>query len=74
MWVHEAYAEDYFKSIQETPLQEKRGKGIRKYPPASYVKKKLKGFFDFLILDEAHLYKGGATAQGNAMHAFVKSS
>lgn len=74
VWVHEAYAEDYFKSIQETPLQEKRGKGIRKYPPASYVKKKLKGFFDFLILDEAHLYKGGATAQGNAMHAFVKSS
>lgn len=74
VWLHEAYAENYFHAIGEKPLSEKRDRGIRKYPPASYVKKKLKGYFDFLILDEAHLYKGGTTAQGNAMHAFIRSS
>ncbi len=74
VWMHEEYADSYFQGIQEEPLGEKRSQGIRKYPPASYVKKHLKGFFDFLILDEAHLYKGGFTAQGNAMHAFAKSS
>lgn len=36
--------------------------------------KKLKGYFDFFILDEAHLFKGGATAQGNAMQALVSAS
>lgn len=74
VWLHEKFAEEYFAAIGEQPLNEKRSEGVRKYPPAQFIKKQLKGYFDFLILDELHLYKGGATAQGNAMHALIKSS
>lgn len=46
----------------------------RKYAPSRYVKKYLKGFFDFLILDEVHKYAGAGTGQANAAHALVKAS
>lgn len=74
VWVHEDFADEYFAGIGEQPMNEMRSEGVRKYPPAQFIKKHLKGYFDFLILDEMHLYKGGATAQGNAMHALIKSS
>ncbi|MEQ6359535.1 DEAD/DEAH box helicase [Thermoanaerobacter thermohydrosulfuricus] len=38
---------------------------IRRYPPAEYIKRHLKGFFDFFIADEVHELKGD-TAQGQA--------
>lgn len=38
----------------------------RRYAPAQYVQKKLKGFFDYLVLDEAHEEKSADSAQGNA--------
>jgi SNF2 family DNA or RNA helicase len=41
--------------------------GVRRYPPAEYVKRHLKGYFDLLIADEVHELKGGETAQGNAL-------
>lgn len=76
VWVHEDFKEEYFKLIGEVPLNERKAedKGCRKYAPASYIKKHLKGYFDMFILDEAHLFKGGATAQGNAMQALVSAS
>jgi hypothetical protein len=76
VWVHSDFADEYFSAIGEKPLREKSAedKGVRRYAPASFIKKHLKGYFDIFILDEAHLFKGGATAQGNAMHALVKSS
>ena len=76
VWVHRQYEEDYWESVHELPLREKeeKAKGVRKFAPASYISKKLKGYFDFFILDEAHLFKGGATAQGNAMQALVSAS
>lgn len=74
VWVHEKFADEYFEQLGELPLNEVHNEGVRKYPPAQFIKKKLKGYFDFLILDELHLYKGGTTAQGNAMHALIKSS
>lgn len=46
----------------------------RKYAPSRYVKKYLKGYFDFLILDEVHKYAGLGTGQSNAAHALVKAS
>lgn len=48
--------------------------GPRKVAPAVYIKKFLKGFFDFCILDECHKYEGGDSAQTNAAHALVKAS
>lgn len=75
VWVHKNYEDEYFHSIGESPLKEKEDvRGVRKYAPATYIKKYLKGFFDVAIFDEMHLYKGGGTAQGNAMHALIKAS
>lgn len=41
---------------------------VRRYAKAEFIKRYLpKGFFDLLILDEVQEYKGGGTAQGQAM-------
>ncbi|MCR5719434.1 MAG: hypothetical protein K6F84_02615 [Lachnospiraceae bacterium] len=47
--------------------------GPRKVAPARYIKKYLKGVFDFCILDECHKYLG-ESAQGTAAHALIKAS
>ena len=46
----------------------------RKVSPARYIKKYLKGYWDFAILDECHKYAGAGTGQANAAHAMVKTS
>ena len=40
--------------------------GPKRYPLADYVKLRLKGFFDLLVGDEVHEYKGRGSAQGIA--------
>ena len=40
--------------------------GPRRYPLADYVKNHMRGFFDLLIGDEVHEYKGRGSAQGIA--------
>ncbi len=40
--------------------------GPKRYPLADYVKHHLRGFFDLLVGDEAHEYKGRGSAQGIA--------
>ena len=40
--------------------------GAARYPLADYVKHRMKGFFDLLIGDEVHEYKGRGSAQGIA--------
>ncbi len=42
------------------------GSGPRRYPLADYVKHRMRGFFDLLIGDEVHEYKGRGSAQGIA--------
>lgn len=76
VWVHRKYEQEYWDEVNERPIREKSEdkKGSRKVAPAYYISKKLRGYFDFFILDEAHLFKGGNTAQGNAMQALVKAS
>lgn len=75
VWVHKKYMWDYFHGIEEEPLNIKEGgQGVRKYSPAEFMKRYMRGFFDFAIFDEAHLYKGGGTGQGHAMHALMKCS
>ena len=40
--------------------------GPRRYPLADYVKHRMRGFFDLLVGDEVHEYKGRGSAQGIA--------
>ena len=42
------------------------GAGPRRYPLADYVKHRMRGFFDLLIGDEVHEFKGRGSAQGIA--------
>ena len=75
VWVHKKYAESYFEEIGERPLNERPDSfGVRKYSPATFIKRYMKRYWDFAVFDEAHLYKGGGTGQGNAMEALTKSS
>ena len=40
-----------------------------RWPVAHYIKRKLNGYFDFLLIDESHQAKGEATAIGNSVGA-----
>ena len=40
--------------------------GIHRWEPARYIHKRLKGYFDYLIIDEAHEEKSADSAQGMA--------
>ncbi len=40
--------------------------GPRRYPLADYVKQRMPGWFDLLVADEVHEYKGRGSAQGIA--------
>jgi hypothetical protein len=55
-----------------SPLWQMNGK-VWRYEPALYIKRHLKGFFNYLILDEVHEEKGADTAQGNAAGALAAS-
>ena len=48
------------------PLWQADGSGPRRYPLADYVKNRMRGFFDLLVGDEVHEYKGRGSAQGIA--------
>ncbi len=42
------------------------GSGPKRYPLADYVKHRMKGFFDLMVADEVHEFKGRGSAQGIA--------
>jgi SNF2 family DNA or RNA helicase len=46
---------------------------LRRYAISEYIKKSLKGYFDFFIADEVHELKGGQTAQGNSFGALASA-
>ena len=48
------------------PLWQADKSGPARYPLADYVKHRMRGFFDLLIGDEIHEYKGRGSAQGIA--------
>ena len=48
------------------PLWQADRSGPKRYPLADYIKHRMKGFFDLLITDEVHEYKGRGSAQGIA--------
>jgi len=45
----------------------------RKVAPATFIKKYLNGYWDFVVLDEVHKYAGAGSAQMQAAHALVKT-
>ena len=49
-----------------SPLWQADRTGPARYPLADYVKHRMKGFFDLLVADEVHEYKGRGSAQGIA--------
>ena len=49
-----------------SPLWQADKSGPKRYPLADYIKHRMKGFFDLLIGDEIHEYKGRGSAQGIA--------
>lgn len=58
VWVHEKYQAQYFHDVGEEPLNMRDGndyRGVRKYSPAEFIKRYMRGFFDFAVFDEAHL-------------------
>lgn len=55
------------------PLWQMTGE-LWRYEPALFIKRRLRHYFGYLILDEVHEEKGSATAQGNAAGALAASS
>ena len=74
-WVLRGYEEEATKLYGEVlnSMEDSMG-GCRKYSPALYIKKYLKGYIDVFICDEVHKAKGGSTAQGNAFHHIMSAS
>jgi SNF2 family DNA or RNA helicase len=56
------------------PLWEADSRGPRRFPLATYLKNRYTGYFDLLISDECHEYKGAATAQGIALDHLGRAS
>lgn len=56
-----------YSSKQEPVAVKGKGELVRRYAPAEYAKRKMKKWFDLLIIDEVHELKGDHTAQGNAL-------
>ena len=63
---------DQYNSIQRTGDVDMRYSGTKKYPIASYIKKRMQGVFDYGIFDEIQNYKG-QTEQGHAFHILAQS-
>lgn len=55
-----------------SPLWQMTGE-LRRYEPALFIKRRLKNFFNYLVLDELHEAKGTDTAQGHAAAALAAS-
>ena len=49
-----------------SPLWQADASGPARYPLSDYVKHRMRGFFDLLVTDEVHEYKGRGSAQGIA--------
>ena len=66
LWTAEARPAQTVTTGYNAGLMARRtpGQGPRKYPLADYVKNRMRGYFDLLIVDEVHEHKGRGSAQG----------
>ena len=46
---------------------------INRYEPALFIKRHLKGYFGYLVLDESHQLRGAESAQGNASGSLISA-
>lgn len=55
-WVYKKEMEEYVlsKEIREEDIEYPKNYGPRKFAPARFINKQLRGFFDFAIFDEVH--------------------
>jgi len=69
---HDPDAEDGDRLVEGcgSPLWQMTGE-LQRYEPALYIKRHLRGFFKYLVLDEVHEEKGSDTAQGHAIGALA---
>ena len=74
LWIHKDFIPETIKQLKLEVLDIKEARGVRKFSPTLFIKKYMRGFFDIAVFDEAHMYKGGGTGQGHAMHCLVKAS
>lgn len=75
VWIMRDYKAQYLSSIGQEELNSLENRdGQRKYAPAEFIKRYMRGYFDFAIFDEVHECKSGGTGQGHAMHAIMKAS
>lgn len=68
LWAHKRYQAGL---IAQALNEKKDNDGLRKYSPAQYIKRYMKGCVDFLIADECHQYKN-TSGQGEAFSALAK--
>lgn len=45
--------------------------GLDRFSPAIYIHKRMKGFFDYLVIDEAHEERSDSSIQGEAMGSLL---
>ncbi len=74
-YVLRGYEDDYKRTCTTSEGWEliANESGPRRTSVARYIKKQLKGYFDFCVLDECHKYLGDS-AQSVAAHQIVKAS
>lgn len=63
-----------FVPMSEGGFEKTKSTAGRRVAPSSYIKKYLKGYFDFAILDEVHKFEGLNSAQSIAAHALVNAA
>ena len=76
-FVLDGFKDEYFAVTgAERPgcTEERPTEGPRRTSPAQYIKKHMKNFFDYCILDECHKFEGAGTAQAVAAQALIKAS
>lgn len=75
-WVHDSVLNDFIieKDLSENDYEIVKPEFTRRAVMSKYIQRKMKNFFDMAVIDEAHLYKAGGSAQAVAMHHIVKSS
>jgi SNF2 family DNA or RNA helicase len=64
---------EQYQKIEEGEEPSTAYKGPKKYPIAKYIRERMKGVFDYCIIDEAHSFKG-LTEQGQAAADLIQAS
>lgn len=76
-WVLHGYEQDFLLSkglTQNDYSVSHANTSNRRFSPSYFIKKYLKGYFDYAVLDEVHKFEGKGSAQSIAAHALSKAA